>query len=105
MKKNLINYDNKYVGTASGEAPATKSERIIMRIAMWVGFIGCAISGYLYSKNNIPMYWIIIFLALPFIPFTIFFIRHFFIKKDFKTHSESYHIKGNNIDNKNNEGE
>ena len=94
MRKSLFSYQNKKEWNVHGEADATKSERIIMLVSMWVGFIGCITAWLLYSKDILPMYWIFIFFAVPFIPFLIFFIRHFFIKKDAKIYSESYNIKG-----------
>ena len=99
MKKPLFEYQNKKMFNLHGEADATKSERIIMTIALWIGFVACIVSGILYSKDIIPLYWFFVSFAIPFVPFLIFFIDHFFIKKDAKIHKESYNIKGsyNNI--------
>ena len=104
MKKNIYSYENKKVWNLHGEAEATKSEKIIMNISMWVAFFACVIAGYLYYKEVIPMYWIFIFIAIPLRPLVIFLIKHFVIKKDGKTYSESYNIKGgyNNITGKDN---
>ena len=104
MKKNIYSYENKKVWNLHGEAEATKSERIIMNVSMWVAFFACVIAGYLYYKEVIPMYWIFIFIAIPLIPLIIFMIKHFVIKKEGKTYSESYNIKGgyNNITGKDN---
>ena len=70
-----------------------------MNVTIWIGTLGCVTVGILNSMNIIPFFWFFIFFAIPFISFTIFFIRHFFIKKDAKIHKESYNIKGsyNNI--------
>ena len=104
MKKPLFEYQNKKMFNLHGEADATKSERIIMTIALWIGFVACIVSGILYSKDIIPLYWFFVSFAIPFVPFLIFFIDHFFIKKDAKIYKESYNIQGsyNNITKKDN---
>ncbi len=104
MRRNIFEYQNKKKFNLYGEADATKSERIIMTISLWVGFVACIVTGYLYSKDIIPLYWFFVSFAIPFVPFLIFFINHFFIKKDAKIHKESYNLKGsyNNITKKDN---
>lgn len=91
MRKLLIEKRKTKEISLHGEKDATPFEKKLFNIVSWISFIGAIITGYLYFKDIIPVYWLIIFLVLPIILVIIFIIRHFVFEKT-PIHYESYDL-------------